>query len=464
MNLLYKTERCKYALNMLFVLSLSLLFSCKKYLDKRPVENLYVPTTLKDLQALLDNDRGINYFQSPLLLEASADNYYVLATTFESFPEDTRFRYMWQADAISRSGWAQPYQGPIYYSNIVLGVLPSIEIDSANVNQYNSIKGTALFYRAFAFYALAQVYCNLYTTTANVDPGIVLRLTADVEAPVTRATVEQTYQQIIDDLIAAAHLLPDSTVYPTRPCKAAAYGALARTYLSMRDYTNAEKYASLCLQLRSSLLNYNSDLGSYAAQGYPFYEVKNTEIVYISTTYNAPELYQGYAIVDSLLYSSYNEKDLRKDVFFVKFSDGNWHFKGSYHGLYTDAIFDGITTAEMYLIRAETYARLGKVNEAMSDINTLLAKRWKDDGSWVPLTAIDAPDALRQILEERRKELAFRGLRWTDLRRLNEEGAQISLKRKINDVEHILPANDLRWVALIPWEEIRTSNISQNPR
>src|SRR5690606_17026738 len=83
----------------------------------------------------------------------------------------------------------------------------------------------------------------------------------------------------------------------------------------------------------------------------------------------------------------------------------------------SSVLFSGLTTAELYLVLSECEVRLGNVIESLSYINPLLEKRF--DGSF---TSIDTPDAeslLVIILEERRKELVFRGLRWMDLKRLN---------------------------------------------
>lgn len=82
----------------------------------------------------------------------------------------------------------------------------------------------------------------------------------------------------------------------------------------------------------------------------------------------------------------------------------------------------------------------------------------------MPLTASDEEAALELILNERRKELPFRGLRWSDLRRLNKEGYNITLQRKL-DKNYILPPNDRRYVLPIPHTVLNLNgNITQYPR
>ena len=113
-------------------------------------------------------------------------------------------------------------------------------------------------------------------------------------------------------------------------------------------------------------------------------------------------------------------------------------------------------------MRAEAYARMGKTVEAMSDLNTLLSKRFKT-GSFTPLTAIDATDALNKILIERRKELLMRNLRWMDIKRLNKEGANISLQRFINGQYYTLPPNDPRSALSLPDDLVSLYGLKQNP-
>jgi len=71
---------------------------------------------------------------------------------------------------------------------------------------------------------------------------------------------------------------------------------------------------------------------------------------------------------------------------------------------------------------------------------------------------------LQLIIEERKKELVFRGLRFTDLRRLNKEDAGITLNRIVNGREYKLLPNSLRYTLPIPDDAIAGSQIVQNPR
>jgi len=446
-----------YSLILLLLASFS-FSSCEKYLDERSAKNLIVPQKLADLQSLLDHHHIMNERYTDLN-EIVAGDFYLTSADWSSLSVSERLNYIWDRDAFYNNAWNYPYQ-PVYYANVVLDELPKMK-DAENKALYNDIKGQALFFRSFAFHYLAQLYCRPYSSTASSDQGISLRLTADINIPSGRATVQQTYDQIIADLKEVVQILPETAISPSLPNKAAAYGMLSRVYLSMRDYVNAGKYADTCLSKYSSLLDYNS-LNAASANPIPQF---NTEVIFWAIAEGFTTIStNSVAKIDLTLVQSYDNNDLRKQVFYQLNSDNVSHgFKGSYGHLVNYAIFNGIATDEMFLTRAECNARAGNKNAALADLNILLVKRWKT-GTFNQVTAIDAADALNKILVERRKELVYRGLRWTDIRRLNVEGANIGLSRIINGNTYTLPPNDPRGVMLIPLDVLNLSGMQQNPR
>ncbi|MGN6421329.1 MAG: RagB/SusD family nutrient uptake outer membrane protein [Pseudobacter sp.] len=407
-------------------------------------------SSLKDLQAILNNSYlwGICGAMS----NDAGDEYYISEGRYPNLWGGQQEVYTWEDPGVTID-WANNFQR-IYPFNVVLQELDKVK--GGSQQERDQIKAQALCHRAFFFFDLAQVYCPPYHTTTVSLPGLPLRMVADVEATTPRSTVGETYERIITDLKEAADKLSVGRPTPDKIDKTTALGMLARAYLAMGDYPNAGIYADKYLAIKSTLVDYNTvDKVMRAPFG-----VSNPEIAHYVLKESIacyPETY-----VDSTLYDSYEDGDLRKPIFFEENPDGTHRFKGSY--AFEDfSHYAGVATDEMYLIRAECYARAGKAFEAMQDLNSLMEKRW-DAATFTPFMATDATAALQLILQERRKELIFRGTRWSDLRRLNLEGANITLTRKINNRTYTLPPNDYRWVFLVPLEVMNMNSWPQNPR
>ena len=432
--------------------------SCKKYLDAKPNLSLSTINSLEDLQALLNHTTVLNA-ADPEIGEVECDDYYVSYANWQSADVDDQNLYYWDPNEIFDE-WSSTYEA-VYCANVVLDNISNFN-DVDSLSEYNSIEGQALFFRGFTFYKIAQIYSPTLNATTQSEPlGICLRLTSSITAPSARSTVQQTYNQIIQDLSMAAKLLPVISTYKTTPNKAGAYGALAKVYLSMEDYTNAEKYADSCLSLYNTLIDYNT-LSQTAT--YPF-SLFNDEVIFHSEYQSSGILSNSSAVIDSSLRDLYQVNDLRSTLFFAVNSDGTSSFKGDYSGNdYGYPEFDGIATDEIYLIKSECEARNGDVADAISDLNTLLIKRWKT-GTFVADTATNASSALSQILTERRKEFVFRNIRWSDLKRLNQDpNYAVTLTRNLNGTVYTLAPGDLRYESLIPASVISLAGIQQNPR
>lgn len=461
---MYNPRKIYGALLLAFCCSIS----CNKreFLDKSPSSRIVVPKTLEDFQSLLDNHAIFS--ETPVLGEMSADNYYLPQPFWQALKDHEKNVYTWE-QKIFRSDehvgdWEKPYQ-QVFYANVVLDNLPSRPLDQNEAIRWNTIKGTALFFRAYAFYNLSLIFSPFFDETLTPDEnefGIPLPLKPDINSTPKREKVTDSYNRIIADLAEAIYLLPDTLPleYRNRPSKPAAYALMARIYLSTRFYDKALLYADSSLNLYNNLIDYNE---ISTTRTIPFGRL-NEETLYqsnmLSTTNVLKALVVSSCFVDSTLYQSYDTNDLRRYIFF----GGPTNFptlKGGYSG--TIFLFSGLATDELYLIKAECLARSGNLEESMNTLNTLLEKRWKT-GTFVPLTAVNKEEALAIILNERRKELPFRGLRWSDLRRFNKEGFNITLYRKL-DKTYTLPPNDRRYVLPVPHTVLNfNGNITQYPR
>lgn len=438
---------------LFFVISLN-IYSCKDYLSVKPDKKLAIPYTGDDLQAILDNVVTINNLNSGLA-EIASDNFFLPYENWKSIlEEENRSAYLWQKIPVHELYWSYMYMR-IYYANTVLDYIDKVQYRSEEQKQ--QIYGSALFVRGKAFHKLAEVFSVPYDkSTAKDRLGIVLKLSSDINEKIERSTLEQTYLQIKEDLNKAVYKLAAAMPeYPTRASKAAAYGALARYHLSKREYQQAGLYADSCLAIKNDLIDYNTVVQN---KPYPF-ELYNKEVVYHTRCYPFRNLSEENARVDTFLFDLYDPKDLRKKLFFTKQADNYYSFTGDY-SLSIFEKFDGITTAEMILIQAETKARAGNIEETRQVLIYLLKNRYTD------ITDLNIPTNQKELIDfvmlERRKELIGRGQRWSDIRRLSFE-KELSISRVLNNEVFMMSSKDIReFTFLLPALVIEKSGVKQN--
>lgn len=449
-----------------------IFFSCKKqdeWLDIKKNKSDVRIAKLEDLKALMDNDAVMNA-NYPVMGFISADNFIIKETTWNSLgTASERNGYVWAKDIYGgriSNDWNAAYQ-MISYANLALDGLSYLKESKENHLLWNTIKGRALFFRAFGHYNLAQLYAAVYDpATAGTKPGIPLRTTADVNYKVSRGTVEQTYQQIITDLLEARSILPIIVETKTTPSRPAADALLARTYLNMRNYPLSIQHADSALKQQNTILNFNT-LDGTIPRGFtlPTFQKNNPEVIFYasSISYGVTTgiwIRSTYSI-DTTLYKSYAAQDLRTSIFYTT-GYNSLNFRGSYTG--SSSLFAGLATNELYLIRAEAYAQTIQLPLALKDLNNLLENRFEKD-AFTSYTETDPEKLIAIIHDERRKELPFTGnLRWEDLRRFNRDGANIRLQRIFSTQTYTLEPNDPRYVLPIPDAEILISGLEQNQR
>ncbi|NLR58316.1 RagB/SusD family nutrient uptake outer membrane protein [Chitinophaga polysaccharea] len=454
----------------LVLLSCLLSVACSKsdFLDKKPNTNIVIPGTVADMIQLLDNQNIFRSNSASLGIMSGDEYYYASADVYNTLATKTEKNcYIWNQDIyngeIAIPDWNLPYQS-IYYCNAVLEQWDHLATEEKNSVPGQFVRGAALFFRGFSYYNLVSVFSPAYDESKKTtDLGVPLKESANINEVKQRATLGDTYNQVISDLTSSIGYF--SGTFPlqhrNRPSKAAAYALLARVCLSMRNYAGAAKYADSSLSCYNKLIDYNT-LDTTAR--YPL-TIYNDELLLL----NATAVYYGAVLtgsaslvsIDSNLINLFDDDDLRKPVFFRN-ETGTFIPKTVYAGSGSYP-FTGLAVDEVYLVKAESDARTGRLNDAIAAMNTLLAKRYKA-GTFTPITQQPPDQLLRSILLERRKELVWRGTRWTDLKRLNKEGANITLKRELDGKTFTLSPNDPKYVMPIPIDEIAISHIQQNIR
>ncbi len=460
------------ALALYTCLSAGLLTSsCNKFLDEMP-KGVVIPSKLQDYQALMSN---------PIKVTRTSNNIF-FATDEIQLPESLRSAAI---DWAGRSAvnaydftaehyditendedWNYAYSAIYIFNTVIEGLKINTE---DNPKLSNQLMGEALVHRAFTNLILVNQYAEHFGSPIHPELGIPLPLKPDIDARLKRSSIQEVYQQIEKDLLAAIDLLPEKASYSYRPSKAAAFGTLARMYLYQREWEKAADYADKALALQSFVYDYNdfkhSNPNNHAASqvsGYPAASVDKRHMVFLKYFIKATAFNYNFMISEDLA-EAFQLGDLRK-VFGTTDKDyygkpllglGVLENKPAY-----DYNNGGITTQELLLTRAEANARLSKTSIAMKDLNDLRQKRF-EKSHYIVLTAGSKEEALEKILQERRIELAFTGLRLADIKRLNLEGREMPFKHGKVEIK----ANDPRLVFPIAPKVISlNANLIQNPR
>lgn len=458
------TQMKNLAIYIFYSMLLMTLSSCEDFLSERPSSSISNISSYKDMQSILDTGPLLNQGSYSQLMEAATDNFFIGKGGFDRLGDLDQSIYLWKKHYVFplrevSSNWTGPYR-VIGIANTVLDELQNIT-ESRGVSR-ESVEGTALFHRAFAYLNLVQIYCKAYDPlSAQNDLGLPLRLNSDISAPSKRASLEDTYRTIEEDINKSILLLPETSEFQTRPSKVAAHALMARLCLLMEEYTKALYHAEEALGRYDVLMNFN-DLDVTSAL--PI-QAMNEETIFFAFGIGAPMLTPTReSYIDTLLFDSYHLNDLRKVVFFKSENNGYYSFKGAYTGMSNSSCFVGLSVSELRLIQSECLARLGQLEDANASLNVLLEKRFVQ-GKFEPVLELDGFRLLQLVLEERRKELIFRGTRWGDLKRLNRDPRFAkTLYRKVpgDEILYELPPNDPRYVFLIPQPVIEMTGMEQN--
>ena len=450
-----------------------LLFSgCKKDLDLTPTDSV---DETKAFLTVEDVEKGLNAVYTRY---ARWNTVYVsaLASDEVKFGADNggsgQFTFRLQYGADNTTGGEVTAGFGVFYSMIDQAnrVLPRVDIVEATRPGDEAlrplIRGQLLALRALAHFELLQWYAKRYDPA---DPlGVPVMTKSDMLGRPARNTVAEVITQIEADLSNAKSLVAD--------VNAANYNDLVLNKISV---TAIEARLALykgewqkAIDLSTTVIN---SAVKPLVSGDDFRDIwtdQNTnEILFrlryeTNTVNGAIWTSTGGNVIFSpsdKLTASYSDDDIRKDVYIGELAGKrivNKFFVSSRGGRVVDA--KAIRISEMYLIRAEAYARRATPDVAAgaADLNLLRSKRiegYSDEVFGSPSELLNA------VILERFKELAFEGFRFFDLKRLG-----LPMQRDASDVDspnwQTLPADNPRFALPIPQDEILANpNMQPNP-
>lgn len=343
--------------------------------------------------------------------------------------------------------WNECYKYIYSCNSIIEGVSGSTGITDSLANQY---EGEARFVRAW-------MYFNLVNFWGDVP----LAITSDfqVNASLSRSSVDIVYDQIVDDLETARELLSEEylTFERVRPNRAVATALLARVHLYRENWPEAESLASALIDDGRYVLE--PDLNDV-------FSISSNEALWqLQSVVPGVGTYEGVRFILTFSPAFTGGVSLRED-FVNSFEAGDnratqWidtytFFDGStfdYPFKYQESLFSSINVlptqystvirlAEMYLIRAEARAQQNNVTGAQDDLNAIRSRAGLPNTS-----ASDRSNLLLAVEQERKFELFTEyGHRWFDLNRTNRATAVLSpLKEGWQETDALWPVPQLEF-------------------
>ncbi|WP_316817399.1 RagB/SusD family nutrient uptake outer membrane protein [Pedobacter nyackensis] len=395
--------------------SLSLFSSCGKFLEVEPKGKVILKTAT-DYDLLL-NSQSLTSSGEQLLnvMSDDADNPSVdpLGRT------TTILSYLW-ANELTPTINERPLVWGFHYTNIYTfnAVINGVEkATTGSAQEKKKLKAEALVGRAFEYLYLVNLYAKTYNpATANTDLAVPFITSNDItDKTPERATVSFIYGKIIGDINAALPDLPrNNNTNKFRGSVNAAYSILARAYYYMNNFADATKYAELALkETTTELMDYNTVT---TKANIPQMVINKQEIY---ARYGTNSSSAVFATVDFL--KLFDKADRRLNLFYTKLGDYTFPTRGVTQFSPNGGVVSfGTSVAEMKLIIAEAAARAGNLQPALDHMNDIRKFRTAT-ASYQPFQSADKEIVLQRVLLERRFELAFKGMRWMDMRKLDAE-------------------------------------------
>ncbi|WP_168796707.1 RagB/SusD family nutrient uptake outer membrane protein [Cognatitamlana onchidii] len=373
--------------------------------------------------------------------------------------------------------------------------------------ELDGLRGEALLCRAYAHFMLVSIFCKAYNpATAGSDLGITYMTEPETVllGKYRRGTIANVYDKIRQDIEAGIPLIEDTFNVPAYHfTKKAAHAFASRFYLHTGQWQKVIDHSNLALGgndtsvLRDWENFYRPRTYSEQTTRYISSAVEPANLLLVSAAsgfnrFHATARYQLNNPKRDELFPFFNEtgKESAYQVFgsndlFYNLPKFTEYFKVTNQATSTGEAFVTfvlLSTDEVIFNRAEAYAMLGRLENAVADINrsydvkTMGFNPSEDNFTVADIQSIFQPDDpnlytpfynipdeslafIHAILNLKRTIFYNEGMRWFDIKRHNIEVEH----RDIFGNSFVLPKDDLRRAVQIP-EAAQSFGIDENPR
>ena len=481
-----KEIHMRYLNKFLFSSALLLtFFSCKKVIEIKETDFIGGDIALK---TVANNEQEIigayasTQVEMQILLNATLSDevkvaeFYNAGTTHEWQYGSTDVGIRDNFTAIT------PFYRTVDRVNRALIAIPNADSTRAGDNVLRSrLRGEALFLRAFAHFELFRFYAGNYDAAALAMPY----METPSILPQARIKMDVYFQKLMADMAEAKTLVPNNLSDINRATRLAVSALQARVALYMRDWTNAETYATeyitgvplspnaqfggiwtdLNTNEQAFRLVRTSAVGGRIGSLFRGTSAPGSPPLIGTVTWRpSDKIWNAYDQVNDVRFSSYFKSEpiltaAGRNPRLIK------KYEGSAYGSTNENVANAkvFRTGEMYLIRAEARAELGRhtgANSAETDVNALRAARIT---GYIPVVFASKQQAIDEIIEERFKELVYEGHRFWDLKRRGLPVARLASDAPTTNAA-TLPAGNFRFLLPIPNAELQANNLMvQNP-
>lgn len=381
--------------------------ACSDFLEEKSQDEV-IPVSATDYREILLNYQQTYISEALLVMD---DDVKINESLYygdypHSLAQTLAHCFTWQSDMWEDLNTLESQYEAMYTSIMAMNaILDDIDDVEGDIAEREIVKAQALGTRAYCYFILVNMFGEPYNFNKEAA-GVVLKLESPYkESGMKRATVEDVYAQIVEDLEEASLLF---NKYPKQRGDflmnvTAADILLSRVYLYMEEWAKAEEAATRAIESAEGLIDYTT-----LPTGQHFYmtSYSNSEVEWMFCRLEPSSV----LMPSDELAAEFDAHDRRVD--FLTRSSGGIN-KVAVDGKGPNIM---IRSAEAYLNRAEARVLLATpdLTGALADLNELRRYRITDYSN---VNITDAEVLLNEIRDERRKELCFEGHRWFDLRR-----------------------------------------------